>query len=116
MVDTTHISVFHQPQKNGKGVVWRRGFSEITGDIVLVENSDLEYDPSDHTKLLEPPHNGRANVVYRPRFLGWSHRILYFWYDVGNKFLTLLSNMSTKFNPTDMETGYKLFSKKLSNK
>lgn len=94
----------------GKGAALRTGFDEVHGDIVLVQDADLEYDPKDYPKLLKPILDGRADVVYGSRFVGGDeHRVLYFWHYVGNRLLTLLSNMCTNLNLTDMETCYKVF-------
>ncbi len=96
-------------ENSGKGAALRRGFSRVTGDVVVIQDADLEYNPSDYPRLLEPIIDGRADVVYGSRFKGDSGRVLFFWHSVGNKFLTLLSNMLTNLNFTDMETGYKVF-------
>jgi len=105
----TEIKIFQQPVNMGKGAALRRGFKEATGDIILIQDADLEYDPDDYPTLLKPILDDNADVVYGSRFLGGPHRVLYFWHYVGNKFLTLLSNITTNLNLTDMETGYKVF-------
>ena len=104
------IIVLHKDVNQGKGAALRDGFKRATGDVVLVQDADLEYDPNDYMKLLEPIMLGRADVVYGSRFMGGEpHRVLYFWHTVGNKFLTFLSNMFTNLNLTDMEVCYKAF-------
>lgn len=103
------ISLLLQERNAGKGAALRRGFEAVTGDVVIVQDADLEYDPGDYPTLLEPILDGRADVVYGSRFLGGPHRVLYFWHSVGNRLLTLLSNMLTNVNLSDMETGYKAF-------
>jgi glycosyltransferase involved in cell wall biosynthesis len=104
-----NIRVLFQPQNCGKGAALRRGFEAATGDVILVQDSDLEYDPRDYEKLLEPIFDGRADVVYGSRFLGGPQRVHYFWHYVGNKFLTLLSDIFTNLKISDMETCYKVF-------
>jgi glycosyltransferase involved in cell wall biosynthesis len=108
--ENQRIRVFPQPRNLGKGAALRRGIKEATGDFVLIQDADLEYDPSDYTVLLEPLTEGRADAVYGSRFMsGRPHRVLYFWHSVGNKLLTLISNAITNLNLTDMETCYKAF-------
>jgi glycosyltransferase involved in cell wall biosynthesis len=96
-------------RNRGKGAALRTGFAAASGDIYLVQDADLEYDPSDYPILLQPILDGLADVVYGSRFLGGPHRVLLFWHSVGNRFLTLVSNMFTGLNLTDMETCYKVF-------
>jgi len=96
------------PENRGKGAALRTGFAEATGDVTVVQDADLEYDPLELPRLLEPILEGKADAVYGSRFLGGPHRVLLFWHSVGNKLLTLLSNMFTDVNLTDMETCYKM--------
>jgi glycosyltransferase involved in cell wall biosynthesis len=106
-LDKVHF--FFQEQNQGKGAAVRRGFEAATGDILLVQDADLEYDPKDYPKLLEPILDGRADVVFGSRFLGGPQRVHFFWHYVGNKFLTVLSDMVSNLNLSDMESCYKVF-------
>ena len=109
-VDDSRIRLIEQPYNMGKGAALRRGFAEATADFVIVQDADLEYDPSDYGLLLEPLQNGQADVVFGSRFLSnRPHRVLYFWHSVGNRVLTTASNAFTNLNLTDMETCYKAF-------
>lgn len=105
------IRVYHKPLNQGKGAALRDGFKYATGDIVLVQDADLEYDPHDYPRLLQPILDQKADVVYGSRFIGEPHRVHYYWHYLGNKFLTSFSNMFTNLNLTDMEVGYKVFRK-----
>ena len=106
----TEIKLIKHDVNQGKGAAMRTGFKNATGDIIIVQDADLEYDPGEYSKLLAPIIDGRADVVYGSRFIGGeSHRVLYFWHSVANRFLTLFSNMMTDINLTDMETCYKVF-------
>lgn len=104
--------IVHKPVNEGKGAALRDGFKQASGDVVLVQDADLEYDPADYPKLIQPILENRADVVYGSRFMGGQpHRVLYFWHTVGNRVLTLFSNMFTNLNLTDMEVCYKVFRK-----
>jgi glycosyltransferase involved in cell wall biosynthesis len=105
------FKIYDKPVNEGKGAALRDGFKNATGEIILIQDADLEYDPHDYPKLLQPIVDGRADVVYGSRFIGEPHRVLYFWHTVGNKLLTHISNMFTNLNLTDMEVCYKVFRK-----
>lgn len=110
-----NVHLVSHPDNRGKGAAIRSGFSEAHGDIVLIQDADMEYNPADYLKLLRPILDGRADVVYGSRFRGGDEgRVLYFWHSVGNRFLTLLSNVFTNLNLTDMETGYKAFRREVA--
>ena len=104
------LKVLFQPRNQGKGAAVRSALSHVTGDIVIIQDADLEYDPRDYMRLLEPILSGQADVVYGTRFYGGGpHRVLFFWHYLGNQILTLVSNVLTNLNLTDMEVGYKVF-------
>ena len=108
-VTSPDVRVICHARNQGKGAALRTAFAAATGDFVVIQDADLEYDPDDYPTLLQPLINGDADVVFGSRFLSGSHRVLFFWHMVANKILTLISNMVTNLNLTDMETGYKAF-------
>jgi glycosyltransferase involved in cell wall biosynthesis len=106
--------IFYHEVNQGKGAALRTGIAAATGNLVIIQDADMEYDPNDYPRLVEPILNGRADVVFGSRFLGGdAHRVLYFWHRMGNGFLTFLSNMFTNLNLTDMETCYKVFRREI---
>jgi glycosyltransferase involved in cell wall biosynthesis len=110
---SSDLRVIFQPVNKGKGAALRAGFSAVSGDIVVIQDADLEYDPAEYPKLIEPILANKADVVYGSRFLGGPHRVLFYWHSLGNRILTTLSNMLTDLNLTDMETCYKIFRAKI---
>jgi glycosyltransferase involved in cell wall biosynthesis len=111
-----NIRLIEHGTNQGKGAALRTGFASVQGDVVIVQDADLEYDPRDYAKLLEPIEDGRADVVFGSRFLGGPHRVLLFWHYMANKLLTWLSNIFTNLNLSDMETGYKVFRRSVLDK
>lgn len=108
-ITDSRVRVFYHDKNKGKGAALRTGFKELTGDIIIIQDADLEYDPCDYIKLMEPILDRRADVVYGSRFLSGPHRALLFWHFVGNKLITLVADMLYNINLSDIETGYKMF-------
>jgi glycosyltransferase involved in cell wall biosynthesis len=111
--DRRDITVVFHEKNQGKGAALRSGIAHAKGDIIIIQDADLEYDPKEYPRLLEPILDGKADVVYGSRFLGGPHRVFYFWHYMGNSMVTLLSNIFTNLNLTDMETGYKVFKREV---
>ncbi|MGD9055958.1 MAG: glycosyltransferase family 2 protein [Desulfobacterales bacterium] len=114
-IDSTfeNVSILRHDNNCGKGAALRSGLAEVTGEVIIIQDADLEYDPCDYETLLIPILDGRADVVYGSRFLGGPQRVLFFWHYVGNKLITLLCNAFSNLNLSDMETGYKVFRKEV---
>lgn len=113
-IESTVDRVIYHDRNQGKGAALRTGIKTVTGDIVIIQDADLEYDPNEIPKIIQPILEGNADVVYGSRFMGGSpHRVVYFWHMIGNKFLTVLSNMLTNINLTDIETCYKVFKREI---
>ena len=107
------VTFFQNEKNQGKGSSLRKGFQHATGDVIVIQDADLEYNPQEYTTLIKPIAEGQADVVYGSRFIGGTHRVLYFWHYLGNKMLTLLSNIFSNLNLTDMETCYKMFRREI---
>jgi glycosyltransferase involved in cell wall biosynthesis len=113
-IEAPNVKIFLHDTNKGKGAALQTALQHATGDVLLIQDADMEYDPSDYPKLLEPIESGKADVVFGSRFLGaGSHRVLFFWHSLGNRFLTLMANMLNDLNMTDMETGYKVFTREV---
>ncbi|MFP3866729.1 MAG: glycosyltransferase family 2 protein [Desulfobacteraceae bacterium] len=111
---SNHLKVFYHDRNQGKGAALRTGFAQVTGDVVIIQDADLEYNPIDYPMLLEPIEKGLADVVFGSRLIGAApHRVLFFWHYLGNRVVTTLSNIFTNLNLSDMETGYKAFKAKV---
>jgi glycosyltransferase involved in cell wall biosynthesis len=116
MENDPDLRIFYHDKNMGKGAALRTGFGHVTGDIVIVQDADLEYDPEEYADLIKPILDDKADVVYGSRFLGAPHRVLFFWHSVANKMLTNMSNMLTNLNLSDMETCYKIFRREVLEK
>jgi glycosyltransferase involved in cell wall biosynthesis len=112
-LNQSNVKVVFHSKNQGKGAALHTGFAKARGDVILVQDADLEYDPREYPRLLEPILDGRADAVFGSRFLGGPHRVLFFWHYIGNKLLTTLSNMLSNLNLSDMETCYKVFKKEI---
>jgi glycosyltransferase involved in cell wall biosynthesis len=112
-INAENIQVHFHEKNLGKGGAIRTGWNKASGDILLIQDADTEYDPSDYKALLQPIIDGKADVVFGSRFVGYPRRVLFFWHSLGNKFLTLLANMLNDMNLSDMETGYKVFTREV---
>jgi glycosyltransferase involved in cell wall biosynthesis len=112
----SRVKVFHHEVNQGKGAALRTGISKAGSSLVLIQDADLEYDPNEYETLIAPILSGKADVVFGTRFAGGAHRVLYYWHFVGNRLLTMLSNMATNLNLTDMETCYKVFRREIIQK
>ena len=115
--DDPLLNIYNHAKNQGKGAALRTGFQHVSGDVIIIQDADLEYDPSEYSLLLEPILSGEADVVFGSRFMGGGpHRVVYFWHMVGNRLLTLASNMMTNINLTDMETCFKVFRRDVLNR
>ena len=112
--ENDHIKTFYHQKNQGKGAALHTAFKQITGDLIVIQDADLEYDPAEYKELTRPILDGRADIVYGSRFIGHKpHRVLYFWHSIGNKFITLFCNIFSNLNLTDIETCYKTFTKEV---
>ena len=111
-----NVKTCYHSKNQGKGAALQTGFAQVEGDVIVIQDADLEYDPREYIKLLEPILDGRADAVYGSRFLGGPHRVLFFWHYLGNKFLTTISNMLSDLNLSDLETCYKAFKREILDK
>jgi glycosyltransferase involved in cell wall biosynthesis len=112
-IDSPYVEKYYHEVNRGKGAALQTAWAHARGDIVLIQDADTEYDPSDYPALLQPILDGKADVVFGSRFVGYPRRVLYFWHSLGNRFLTLLANMLNDLNLSDMETGYKVFTQEV---